>query len=408
MPKLKGKILILTITASLALNPGIILAEAEKGTDSPPITNSEPVFPSNSNPQNLPGDFDGNGDHSGGKNQEKSLTVDGVLDYVNKGLDGAESLLDGGLAGIPGSLGNLLGGLFGDSADDITRIFQDVAGIFNLVNRLVNIPAKLSQYQAEFFRAINNEVDPCLKTPTFSTTPFGYEPGWCLGLLKNLPPSDGEESDDSNGSDNEGSEDNGSDENGDPVAEGENPPFGPAPRKSSVGEILAESTGALGLPIPAEVKAKVQDQILNRDATTNLFQKNKVVEAHYASNSVDRMTAEQHSMPILSSFGQRQIAEGMEAALQTSISSYQIAGQAQGKRITQDVMKDMVSLQAQSNLLLSSVATSTLSNQNQQATANQNLNNISRSIDQIAQESPMRQAALARRILQVSRQTSLY
>ena len=113
-------------------------------------------------------------------------------------------------------------------------------------------------------------------------------------------------------------------------------------------------------------------------------------------------------MPILSSFGQRQIAEGMEAALQTSISSYQIAGQAQGKRITQDVMKDMVSLQAQSNLLLSSVATSTLSNQNQQATANQNLINISRSIDQMAQESPMRQAALARRILQVSRQTSLY
>jgi hypothetical protein len=194
------------------------------------------------------------------------------------------------------------------------------------------------------------------------------EPGWCFGGAS------GSEAEDPN-----------LDESDPPDEDNPNlPPFPPAPRKST-GDILKSSVGAAGIPVPSKVRSALQRSV-DTTGGSNMFEINPVVARHYALNMAERATARLSAELILGEAGQKKLVEESKGINDAVTASMGTAKSAQALDVTQDVMKQMVQIQATEALLSGNSATSLQQMRVDNAMSHLMLSNMSRTLDETARE----------------------
>lgn len=337
------------------------------------------------------------------------LTFDGVLGTINDSLDTVDEFLEGGSDSISGYLGqvaDLVGELFGDTGGQLSGFFQDVAKVINLVNRVANGVGKIgSSWQSFYQSALGglSEAKSCISSPITingSNQFINYDPStWCFGLLAGGE-SEGEEGelpveseiieaptypsgifipDDSSG-------------------EGEGESGGDLSRPKSVPELmaLAAQGTVTGIPDLDELREIASEVYLKN---TDAFETIEPVRTYNTIELVENSILRKVGTQPLSKAGQQHVAESIQETQRMIVQSSQLAASAQGKKITQDVMKDMTSIQATQSGLLGSIASETATNRFQLAATNVTLSNISRQLAEQQKYERSQKGVLAQQLL---------
>jgi hypothetical protein len=300
---------------------------------------------------------------------------------IDSELSELEQFYDESLGEITGTIGKVMG-LFNRVVSPIQGIFADAQEMAATIVRLINLPSTLGSWWEQMLDSVTGELDPCLSEFNFESF---IEPGWCFG----------------GGSESEVVEDPNLDENNPPDSDNPNlPPMPPAPRKpdgeitlplgppaprKSTGEILKSSVGAAGVPIPSKVRSEIQRSV---DATggNNMFEINPVVARYYAQNMAERATARLNAELVLGEAGQKKLVEESKGIQEAVTSSMGTAKSAQNLDVTQDVMKQMIQVQATEALLAGNSATSLQQMRVDNGIDHLLLSNMSRTLDETARE----------------------
>lgn len=391
------KRLAIVILLSSGLVMGVNLPVRADGT-------STPVIPASGNGNPTP--------VNGGE-----LTFDGVLGTIDNSLDTVDDFLNSGgqlLDGLIGEAGDILGGLLGDTGGQISGLFRDVARVVNLIDRVANTFGKIGGFWQDFYRSalgVVGEGKECLTSPVIvnasPSSPLGfsgidYDPTtWCFGVLANR------------GGGNQGSGDGSGKTEGDviPILDNDgNVTVVPAPVSPSeifVGEPNVDVTGgatrpksipeimalgargtAAGIPDPIELRRVANEvELQNSDN----FETIEPVRTYHALDSVENGVIRMVGVQPLSKDGQKQIADTVGGSQQMIVRSAQLAASAGGKKITQDVLKDMASIGTAQSTLLGSIASDTATNRLQTGATNIALSTISR---QLAEQQKYERARL--------------
>jgi hypothetical protein len=137
--------------------------------------------------------------------------------------------------------------------------------------------------------------------------------------------------------------------------------------------IVSDVTGALGLPDPYESRKNAEQVASGSD--------NPLYSGDRAANEVDHQSARASASAILSKEGQEQQKETYEQTQQSVDSVGEAAQTAQGENVTQNVMKQIATQNAETAKLMGGVQSSLLKQNEQQAQANSQLTNMSRTMD---------------------------
>jgi hypothetical protein len=137
--------------------------------------------------------------------------------------------------------------------------------------------------------------------------------------------------------------------------------------------VTKDITGALGLPDPSEARKKATEASLGSE--------NPLYSGEQVANEVDRQSTKASAAAILSQEGQEQQKTAYEQSQQSVASVGQAAEKAQGENVTQNVMKQIATQNAETAKLMGGVQSSLLKQNEQQAQANTQLTNISRTMD---------------------------
>lgn len=137
--------------------------------------------------------------------------------------------------------------------------------------------------------------------------------------------------------------------------------------------IVSDVTGALGLPDPTQVRKKTEEVASNSD--------NILYGGDRVANEVDRQAARASANSLLSQNGQQHLQEAYERTQSSVQTVGQQAQAAQGEVVTQNVMKQIAQQNAESAKLMGGVQSSLLKSNEQQAQANTQLTNMSRTMD---------------------------
>lgn len=294
--------------------------------------------------------------------------LSGSLEEIDSQFSELEGYYNETVGEISGTVGEVMG-WFNRVSSPIADIFQQANEMTDLIVRLINFPSQIGNWWDGLVNAVVGELDPCLSELGSGRTPtFVYESGWCFGSQ-----------------DTQIANDNGSNS--------------PTQNQESVGKVMAESKGAAGIPIPSKTRLKMQEAI-DRSGSNNSFEVSPTVVSLYAGNMVDRSTTRLASESILGEVGQKKMMEEREGLNKAVISSAQIAKGAQGLDVTQDVMKQMVQMQATESLLTGSLAASSQQHRVDSAFANLNLTNISRSLDESNRSRRIDRSLLSNKALQ--------
>lgn len=343
------------------------------------------------------------------------LTFDGVLGTINDSLDTVDDFLDSGGEIVDGWLGgakDVLGGLLGDTGGQISGFFRDVAKVVNLINRVANGVGKIEGFWKDFYRSVlgvAGEAKTCTNSPiNYSTggssfVEIDYDPSiWCFGILN---PTGGGTTDGGDSGDGETGGDGIEIVDGDgnvTVVEAPSSPAGifvgppnvdanaGASRPKSVPEVMALGARgtAMGIPDPTELRQVANEvDIQNSDS----FETIPPVRTYHALDNVENGVIRMVGVQPLSKAGQKQIADTVGAVQQTLVRSAQLAAGVQGKKITQDVMKDTAQIVANQSTLLGSIASDTATNRLQTGATNVALSTISR---QLAEEQKAKRAEI--------------
>lgn len=331
-----------------------------------------------------------------------SSGVEDVSDFMGD-IDSELSELEGYYNETLGEISDTIGqvmGLFNRVTSPIASIFQKADEMADIIVRLINFPSQIGGWWDKLVDSVVGELDPCLSELGSGRTPtFVYESGWCFG---------GGSEDDTGGSwGSEGSEE----EIGGVINDGDSLPhdsgsMAPYKGKKSVGEVIKESQGDAGIPIPSQVRLKMQEAVEN-GGSNNSFEVNPTVVSLYAGNMADRGTTRLAAESTLGEVGQKKMVEESKGLQKAVISSFSTAKSAQKLDVTQDVMKQMVQMQATQNLLTGSVAASSQQNRIDNALANLNLTNMSRSLDESNRSRRIDRSLLATKVLQSTAQLTL-
>lgn len=305
-------------------------------------------------------------------------------DTINGQLDTIEELVGDYTEGFGSLLGGVVEGIGGDTSG-VGNLLTDLTGLANLVFRLIELPHQAQGWWQDIITLATGELDPCLSAPSITTTaPITFEPGWCIGVGDNRR---GRGDDANDGSDGGGSDGGGS--------------YG----VQSMGAVFADSAGAMGIPIPAVAQAASSQLVAD---TFDPFEVNPVVKQHYQKNFVDRAITRLVSDSTLSETGQALLKDHTDSAMELALSSQILAGKGQSMDVTQDVVKQKMSIESEQSLLLGGVVSQLAQGRIDSALTNRNLANISRTMDEVAKQKRIERAILARRLLEVSSQVNLY
>lgn len=283
------------------------------------------------------------------------------FDEIDEGLSEIEEFLDGTIGEITDTIGKVWG-LFNRVVSPIQEIFSDVQEMAGTIVRLINFPSTVSGWWESLLDSVTGEYDRCFSE--FNPEDI-LEPGWCFGGT----------ADSDIDSNSDGASDG--DDSGDPTL----PPFPPAPRKST-GEILKESAGPAGIPIPSTLAAKTSEAMADV-GSDNIFETNSTVSIHNKRMANERAMTRVNVETILGENGQKKLIEELKATQDLVTASMGTAKAAQGLDVTQDVMKQDVQLTANANLLLGSLVVSSQQQRVDNAMTHLNLTNISRSTQQL-------------------------
>lgn len=154
------------------------------------------------------------------------------------------------------------------------------------------------------------------------------------------------------------------------------------PEGSTIADILADSTGAFGLPDPKIYQEKID---LELDSSTQLptwgYYNNQTLASPLVKNAADRTMTEIVAGTLLSSSGQESIKERLEldaANSEAIVTNAQLASQANN---TQDVLKYLTAIVAQQSIFAQETAKYGAQGRMDNQVSNLNLANISRTVD---------------------------
>jgi hypothetical protein len=283
---------------------------------------------------------------------------------IDSELSELEQFYSESLGEITGTIGKVMG-LFNRVVSPIQGLFADAQEMAATIVRLINLPSTLGSWWEQMLSEVTGELDPCLSEFNFESF---IEPGWCFG-----------------GGAGSSEQDPNLDSDNPPDSDNPSLPLGPpAPRKST-GEILKSSVGAAGVPIPSKVRSEIQRSV---EATggNNIFEINPVVARYYAQNMAERATARLSAELVLGKAGQKKLVEESKGIQDAVTSSMGTAKSAQALDVTQDVMKQMVQIQATEALLAGNSATSLQQMRVDNGIDHLLLSNMSRTLDETARE----------------------
>lgn len=164
--------------------------------------------------------------------------------------------------------------------------------------------------------------------------------------------------------------------------------------------IVSDLTGALGLPDSTQVRKKTEEVASNSD--------NILYGGDRVANEVDRQSARASTSSILSQNGQKQLKEAYERTQSSVQTIGQQAQAAQSEVVTQNVMKQIAQQNAESAKLMGGVQSSLLKSNEQQAQANTQLTNMSRTMDGQTQAANAERVGAGFSNLGVASQASLF
>ncbi len=308
----------------------------------------------------------------------------------NNSLDNFENWVDGGIGEIGLGIGSVMDAIT-NATSGIGNLINDLTSVANLVYRVMGLPNQVGGWWSDLLSVATGELDPCTREANLTNTPpITFEPGWCIGVgYPNVGP---------------GTNPNPNTHPDSPPSFPTNPnnPTGPG-NSPSMSEIVTQSVGDMGVPIPAQV----QGSVANMDSY-DVFEVNPVVKRHYRRNFVDRAITRLVSESTLSAEGQKLLKGHTDTAMQVAIESQIIAGRGQTFDVTQDVLKGSLANDAKQTLLLGALVSQSANNRVDSALNNRNLINISRTIDQMARQDRVERSIAARRLLEISSQNNLF
>ena len=322
-------------------------------------------------------------------------TIGDWTEWGNGGLDNFENWVDGGIGDIGQGIGSVVDAIT-NATSGIGNLINDLTSVANLVYRVMGLPNKVGGWWSDILTVATGELDPCTRDPNLTNTPpITFEPGWCIGVGY---PNGGQ----GNGSNANFNRDPGISS---PSPTAPNAPNGgnSAPSLPSMSEIVTQSVGDMGVPIPAQVQASATN--LN---SYDAFEINPVVKRHYRRNFVDRAITRLVSESTLSAQGQKLLKDHTDTAMQVAVESQMIAGKGQNLDVTQDVMKHGLVNDSKQTLLLGALVSQSANNRLDSALNNRNLINISRTLDQMAKQDRVERSIAARRLLEISAQNNLF
>jgi hypothetical protein len=131
--------------------------------------------------------------------------------------------------------------------------------------------------------------------------------------------------------------------------------------------------GDLGLADSTQARKKSADAALDSPSPE--------YKGETVANEVDRQNANASSEAVISQEGQKQQKEAYEQTQTNVETNQQLAEQAQGDEVTQNVMKRIASQTAESSKVLAGIRADSLKQTEQAAQSNKQLTNISRTMD---------------------------
>lgn len=287
---------------------------------------------------------------------DEALTLGEWVKSADSFLDGFDDLVNGGISGLGGDLGGLVALILGETSP-VGNFLKDLSGVAQLAFRLTSYPQQFAAWYNQTLEVVSGELDPCTRTPGGSTPPFIFEPGWCIGV-GDYGASDGDPSGDNPGGGNN-----------------------PSSQPTSIGQILNDSKGAMGLPDPLKMRSLVAGSIDDPQDSGDLFNTNTEIARHYTLNVADRGAARMVAYQTLSDEGQKRLLDNLKSVQNTVGKSLQSAVEGQSLNVTQDVMKKMLEMQAQQTMITGAIASSTNLDQIHQSVQHLQLSNISRELD---------------------------
>ncbi len=157
--------------------------------------------------------------------------------------------------------------------------------------------------------------------------------------------------------------------------------------ETALGDVVVDTIGEMGLPDPNKARSEIEKATTNNPENTgtgDIFEINKVVWGISAANQLDRDLTRLQIGTVLGEAGQKATKEQIDATQETVKSSAETADDAQSLDITQDVMKEQIKVSAQQSLLLGGLRADSLQARNDTQFTNMNLENSSRTLDELA------------------------
>lgn len=176
-----------------------------------------------------------------------------------------------------------------------------------------------------------------------------------------------------------------------------------------MGEIFDDSRGDLNIPNPNQTRQRTADAIDSSvgSGQPDVFEVNPTVFSVYAANQVDRLNTQASIEATLGLEGQTQIKRELNLTKKAVEDILEDTNQAQSLDVTQDVMKKQIQVLNGQSLILSAIPTNLQHLRVDNQFVKLNLNNISRTMDEIARHERVAASADAMYLLELYSATTL-
>jgi hypothetical protein len=337
-----------------------------------------------------------------GKKSEAPQSFSDIIGFIDSGVDTVNNFFDQTVGQVTGLIGQVYG-LFGKVTAPLQQLFSDARALAQLVTKLINFPSTVSGWWNSLVDNVVSQYDACHDAIEGAVTPpFLFEAGWCFGGDSTAAAGGGGDS--ATGGSSPATADD-----FELIGHSSPDPAGPAGRKStSIGDIAKESQGPAGLPVPSLVRYQVDRAVDAAGGDGDRFEVNPTVIKYYGGNRAERGITRLQAESTLGPVGQAKMLEELTGIQQAVAGNFGTAGAAQALNVTQDVMKQMVQMQASETLLLGSLAAGNQQQRIDNAFTHLNLSNIGRTLDEQNRARRIDRTLEAFKVLRTASQARLF
>ena len=177
---------------------------------------------------------------------------------------------------------------------------------------------------------------------------------------------------------------------------------------TSMSQTLSGATGVMGLPDPNEVKKTIAKDVTDSPHTPDVFNTNESSYALDLYHTSDRVTTAINSQTVLSKDGQEQTKKQVDQITETIQTIATASDDAQSATNSQDVLKAIAREIAQQAVLSSFAQVSALNSRTDAAITNNNLSNISDTLDQQKRKEEANSTVDSFMLLNIGAQSNLF